>query len=85
VQDFPLVNDTAGGGYIELRVGPLAPGASRTFSLFYGATSNKAAAISAVTAVGAQVYNLGQPATPNGPTLGTPITAIFAVDGRNLP
>ena len=38
-------------------------------------------ALTAVNAVGAEVYSLGQPSTPDGPTLGTPNTFIFAFAG----
>lgn len=69
------------GALFDFKFDPLAPGASVTFKTFYGAAGNEADAKAALGAVGAEVYSLGQPSTPDGPTLGTPNTFIFAFAG----
>ncbi len=70
----------------QLRDGPVEqpPGAEtkapeRMFTIYYGVATGEAAALSAVDAVGAQVYSLGQVNTD-----GSPFTAIMAIDGSNL-
>ena len=47
--------------------------------MFYGAAANEADALAALDAVDADLYSLGQPNTPDGPTLGTPNTFMFGV------
>ncbi len=61
--------------------GDLDPGASKTFSIFYGGAYSEADALAALGNVGAEVYSLGQSSTPDGPTLGTPGTYIFGFKG----
>jgi hypothetical protein len=70
------------GSAFDFGLGTLAPGASASLTLFYGAASSEADALAALDAVGARLYSLGQPSTPDGPTLGTPNTFMFgAADG----
>ena len=47
--------------------------------MFYGAAANEVDALAALDAVDADLYSLGQPNTPDGPTLGTPNTFMFGV------
>jgi type IV pilus assembly protein PilY1 len=61
--------------------GDLADGASKTFSIFYGAAPTEAGALSALASVGAEVYSFGQNSTPGGPTTGLPVTYIFGFKG----
>lgn len=56
----------------------LAAGASREFTIFYGAAGSESDANAALGAVGAEVFSFGQPNTTDGPRLGTPNTFIFA-------
>ncbi|BCJ75036.1 hypothetical protein CS0771_45800 [Catellatospora sp. IY07-71] len=72
------------GALLDVDLGTLAPGTPKTFSIFYGVTGSEAAAIDAVTAVGAQVYSLGQVATDEGRDSGLPYTAVMAIDGSAL-
>jgi hypothetical protein len=44
---------------------PLAVGASRSFSIFYGAANNKAAARALIPVIGAEAYTFGYPARPD--------------------
>jgi hypothetical protein len=69
------------GALFDFGLGSLAAGASTTFHVFYGAAATEAAALTAVNAVGAEVFSLGQPDTPDGPTVGTPNTFVFAFAG----
>ena len=69
------------GAMIDVSLGTVAPGQSRTVLLFYGATADEASALSSLSAVGASVYSLGQPSSPDGPTLGVPNTFIFGYCG----
>jgi Bacterial Ig domain len=69
------------GALFDFGLGSLAAGASTTFHVFYGAAATETAALTAVNAVGAEVFSLGQPSTPAGPTLGTPNTFVFAFAG----
>jgi hypothetical protein len=73
------------GALFDFNFGVLVPGASRTFTTFYGAAGTEADAIGALIAVGAEIFSFGQPSTPNGPTLGTPNTFIFAFAGVGAP
>ena len=66
------------GALFDFNFGPLAPGATRTFTTYYGAAPDEVTALAALKGVGAQAYSLGQPTTANGATLGTPNTFIFA-------
>jgi hypothetical protein len=67
------------GVLIEVDPGTINPGSSKMFTIYYGVATGEAAALSAVDAVGAQVYSLGQINTD-----GSRFTAIMALDGSNL-
>jgi Ca2+-binding RTX toxin-like protein len=69
------------GSLFDFGLGPVAPGASTHFTIFYGAAGNEVDALGAIEAVDGEVFSLGQPSTPDGPTLGTPNTFIFAFAG----
>jgi len=69
------------GAAFDFGFGQLAPGASKTFKIFYGGAGNETDALTALGAVGAEAYSFGQPNTPDGKTLGTPNTFIFAFRG----
>lgn len=69
------------GALFDFNFGSLAVGATKTFTIYYGAAATEVEAINAITDVGAEAYSFGQPNTPDGPTLGTPNTFIFAFSG----
>jgi len=73
------------GALFDFDFGLLASGATKTFTTFYGAAGTEADAFAALVAVGAEIYSFGQPSTPDGPTLGTPNTFIFAFKGIGAP
>jgi hypothetical protein len=69
----------------------LDAGSSRTFTIFYGAADNRAAALAALGTVGAEIYSFGE-CNPAGSSAcqadGTPNTFIFGfagVGGTPLP
>jgi serine/threonine protein phosphatase PrpC len=66
------------GALFDFNFGTLAPGATKTFQTYYGAAGTETGAIDALNAIGAEAYSLGEPNTPDGPTLGTPNTFFFA-------
>jgi hypothetical protein len=51
------------GGLIQLDLGNIMPGQSVTFTLFYGVSVGRSAALNALDQVGADVYALGEPST----------------------
>lgn len=67
------------GALFDFGFGDLAPGASKTFSIFYGAAATESAAMTALTAVGAEIYSLGQ--SNGGQITGSPATFIFGFKG----
>ncbi|HXV33986.1 MAG TPA: PxKF domain-containing protein [Gaiellaceae bacterium] len=69
------------GAAFDLSLGDLAPGESTGITLFYGAAATETQALGALASVGAQVYSLGQPNTPDGARLGTPNTFAFGIRG----
>jgi hypothetical protein len=80
--DYQLASNPDAGGFVELNLGSLVPGGQINFTEYYGAAPSESAAMSAISTVGAHVYNLGE--AINGAASGAPITAIFAVDGSQL-
>jgi hypothetical protein len=76
--DFVDVGPFDHGALFDLGLGALAPGATKSFTIFYGAAGTEVDALAAIAAVGATVYSLGQPNVPGGPDLGSPNTFIFA-------
>jgi hypothetical protein len=79
--DFVNKGPADQGSFFTFGFGDLAAGASTSFDVFYGADYTKAAALTDLADVGAEVYVLGQSNTPDGPSLGTPGTFIFAFAG----
>ena len=69
------------GALFDFGFGALPGGESLSFNIYYGAAADEAGALTAINAVGAEVYSLGQPSTEDGPTLGTPNTFVFAFAG----
>ncbi|MEJ3750050.1 S8 family serine peptidase [Actinomycetes bacterium KLBMP 9797] len=65
------------GALVDLNFGSLAPGGTRTFTLYYGAAGDETVAMAALSKVGVTAYSLGQPSTPDGPGVGTPNTFVF--------
>jgi hypothetical protein len=69
------------GALFDFGFGALSPLESKSFRIFYGAAGTETDALAAVTAAQAEVWSLGEPTTPGGPTLGTPNTFIFGFTG----
>lgn len=69
------------GAMFDFGFPDLAPGAERTFKIYYGAAATERAALTSIVKVRAETFSLGQPSTPDGPRLGTPNTFIFAFAG----
>jgi len=69
------------GAVFDFDLGGLAAGESVSFKTFYGEASTETSALAALGAVGTELYSLGQSSTPDGPTLGTPATFMFAFEG----
>jgi hypothetical protein len=69
------------GAAFDFDFGALAPGASTSFKLYYGAAGNEGEAINALQSVGAEAYSLGQSSSELGPVAGTPATFILAFSG----
>ena len=75
--DFVDVGPADHGALFDFDFGRLAPGATKAFNIYYGAAATEASAIEALNAVNVEAFSLGQPDTPDGPTLGTPNTFAF--------
>lgn len=69
------------GAFFRFRFGDLAAGESKTFSIYYGATTTEASALTALGAVGIELFSLGQSSSGTGPTVGDPFTFIFGFKG----
>lgn len=69
------------GAAFDFSFGTLAAGGTQDFQIFYGAAASEADAFLALGAVGAEVFSLGQPSSPDGATAGTPNTFIFGFAG----
>ncbi len=69
------------GALFDFGFGLVPPGDEVTFQIYYGAAGTETESLAALAAVSAEVYSLGQPSTPDGPTLGTPNTFIFGFKG----
>jgi hypothetical protein len=67
---------TMSGFTLTLDLGTLAPGGSTVNRFYYGATGDRASAVSAVTSLGISVYALGHPDTTPA-NAGTPNTFLF--------
>lgn len=79
--DFVDVGPRDHGAGFDFGFGTLAAGAKKEFRIYYGAAATESAALTALGAVGAEVYSLGQPSTAGGRLDGTPNTFIFAFKG----
>lgn len=66
---YPDVGPDDHGALFDFSFGALAPGESKTFTVIYGAAPDELTALSALSAVGAQVYSLGQPSCTDEPVL----------------
>ncbi|WP_077212524.1 hypothetical protein [Bacillus dakarensis] len=70
------------GALFDFQFGALAPGESRTFTIFYGGAVTKADALLALSSVGAEVYSLGLPTNSDGSEdIDGPNVFIFAFRG----
>jgi hypothetical protein len=73
------------GANFDFGFGSLAAGQSKTFNVYYGgaASSTNAETIvnTALAAIGAETYSIGESSTPDGPTKGTPAAFLFAFGG----
>lgn len=81
IGDFVDVGPNDHGALFDFDFATLAPGATKTFTTFYGAAATEAGALAALAAVNAEVYSFGQANVPNGPSQGVPNTFIFAFAG----
>jgi type IV pilus assembly protein PilY1 len=73
------------GASFTFNLGSIADGASKSFNIYYGAAGTEAAALAALTAVGAnQIYSFGQNSGPGGGSPGTPATFIFGFAGAAI-
>jgi len=66
------------GAGFDFSFGALAAGQTVSFKVYYGAAANKAEALAALAAIGAEVYSLGEPSNTED---GSPNTFIFAFAG----
>ncbi len=57
--DFVALGPADHGANFDFNFGALAAGASYSFDIFYGGAADRTAALSALAAVGAEVYSLG--------------------------
>jgi hypothetical protein len=67
------------GALFDFGFGSLPPGQSISFNIYYGAAGSEPQALSALSAVGAEVYSLGQSSV--NPVSGMPNTFVFAFSG----
>ncbi len=89
---FTDAGPTDHGALFDFDFDDLPPGKSLAFTIFYGAAGDEAGAIAALSAVKAEAYSFGQPATDESgnpvtdfslarPDIGKPNTFIFAFAG----
>ncbi len=60
--DFSKNGPSDHGSVFDFSFGSLAAGETRIFNIFYGTAATEASALSKISALGANVYSLGQPA-----------------------
>ena len=53
------------GALFDFQFGALAPGASKSFKIFYGASGSETGVLNALSAVGAEVYSIGEDDCPS--------------------
>ncbi len=58
--NFDRLGSDDHGALFDFGFDALAPGASKTFTTFYGAAASRAAVLAALGAVGAEVYSIGE-------------------------
>ncbi|MBA2281331.1 MAG: hypothetical protein H0W25_08890 [Acidimicrobiia bacterium] len=80
----PTVNLVPANGGAIIDIGPpgdagLAPGATFSFTLYYGAATTEAAALAAVQSVGGNAHVLAKPSNQAGLDTGAPLTFVLAV------
>jgi hypothetical protein len=80
-KDFVDLGPEDHGSVFDFAFGDLAPNATRLFNIYYGSASSEGGALGAVSAVGANLYSLGQNSGPGGNNPGTPATYLFAFGG----
>jgi hypothetical protein len=83
------------GAYFRFGFGALGVGESKSFSIFYGATTSEASAFAALAAVGAEVFSFGKPnigfdggdpdLDEGHPAYSVAIFAFKGVGGRPIP
>jgi len=76
--DFVDLGPADHGSVFDFEIGPIKAGEKTEITTFYGAAPTESEALLALGVVGAELYSLGQSSTTDGPTLGTPVTFIFA-------
>jgi hypothetical protein len=83
IGDFVNQGPDDHGALFDFGFGALAAGDTFTFRTFYGAAGTIADAMTALGAVGAEVYSLGMPSSfaPGDASFGEPNTFIFAFAG----
>lgn len=79
--DFEDSGPADHGALFDFGFGSLESGKSVTFDIFYGAAATEAEIITALAAVKAEVFSLGQANVLNGPSLGVPNTFAFGFSG----
>ncbi len=68
------------GALFDFSFGALAAGASKTFTIFYGAAAHRPAALAAINSVGAPIYSLGIPSGPAAVNAtSAPITTVASL------
>jgi type IV pilus assembly protein PilY1 len=79
--DFTDSGPSDHGAYFKFNFGDLADGASRVFSIFYGAAPSEAAALGAIGEEAIELFSLGQSSNGSNELNGTPATFIFGFRG----
>ncbi|MFN7174959.1 MAG: PEPxxWA-CTERM sorting domain-containing protein [Thermaurantiacus tibetensis] len=79
--DFVDLGPSDHGANFDFNFGPLADGASVSFSIFYGASPTQVAAFNALNAVGAEVFSLGKSSDNLAGTLAGRSIFIFGFKG----
>lgn len=72
------------GAQFDFDFGSMAPGASITFTEYWGAAPTEAAAYADLAAVGVQAYSLGEPSSSSDGSPNTAILGFSGIGGSNL-
>jgi hypothetical protein len=78
--DFIDLGPADHGSLFDFALGPLAPGATHVFNIFYGTAPNEVTALQAANLLGMEVYSLGQNSATD-PAIGEPATFLFGFNG----